>query len=317
MSTPVNELTPGDIMEGVGTPNVDDLSDDGPLLMPRDSVESPFDEITILLSGSKYPTANLYFFNVWKIHKSILEEMAHHDSFMKDMVVEMKKKFDKYWNEYSLILAIALVFDPRYKLTFVEWAFQKIATLDPLARDMSFRVKSALVRLFNEYKSMDAADIETPTPSSNYVGPVELAEFSAFKSAMLFDSYGKSQLDLYLEEPQIPFSDNYREFDVLAYWRQNGSKYPDVARVAKDVLSIPVSTVASESAFSAGGRVIDKYPESVDDAVDIALALGNVLSINDTRSDVASTVASSSSDEVCGATFKVDAETNGWDLECC
>ncbi|KAJ4971247.1 hypothetical protein NE237_004346 [Protea cynaroides] len=268
--------------------------------------------------------------------------MTHHDSFMKDMVVEMKKKFDKYWNEYSLILAIALVFDPRYKLTFVEWAFQKIATLDPLARDMSFRVKSALVRLFNEYKSMDAADIKTPTPSSNYVGPIELAEFSAFKSAMLFDSYGKSQLDLYLEEPQIPFSDNYREFDVLAYWRQNGSKYPDVVRVAKDVLSIPVSTVASESAFSVGGRVIDKYhskllssnaealiclrdwmfdidfrAESVDDAVDIALALGNVLSINDTRSDVASTVASSSSDEVCGATFKVDAETNGWDLECC
>ncbi|KAJ4938749.1 hypothetical protein NE237_000136 [Protea cynaroides] len=179
----------------------------------------PFDEITILLSGSKYPTANLYFLNVWKIHKSILEEMAHHDSFMKDMVVEMKKFFDKYWNEYSLILAIALVFDPRYKLTFVEWAFQKIASLDPLACDMSFRVKSALVRLFNEYKSMDAADIETPTPSSSYVGPTELAEFLAFKSVMLIDSYGKSQLDLYLEEPHIPFNDNYREFDVLAYWR--------------------------------------------------------------------------------------------------
>ncbi|KAJ4980424.1 hypothetical protein NE237_031261 [Protea cynaroides] len=98
-----------------------------------------------------------------------------------------------------------------------------------------------------------------------------------------------------------------------------GQKYPDVVRVAKDVLSIPVSTVASESAFSAGGRVIDKYrskllpsnaealiclrdwmfdidfrAESVDEAVDIALALENVFSINDTRSDVASTVASSS-----------------------
>ncbi|KAJ4962942.1 hypothetical protein NE237_022881 [Protea cynaroides] len=40
MSTSLNELTPGDIIEGVGTPNVDDLSDDGPLLMPHDSVES-------------------------------------------------------------------------------------------------------------------------------------------------------------------------------------------------------------------------------------------------------------------------------------
>ncbi|KAJ4980370.1 hypothetical protein NE237_031207 [Protea cynaroides] len=118
--------------------------------------------------------------------------MAYHDNFMKDMVVEMKKKFDKYWDEYSLKLAIALVFDPRYKLTLVEWAFQKIATLDPLACDMSFRVKSSLVRLFNEYNTMDAADIETPTPSSSYVGPAELVEFSAFKSAMLIDSYGKS-----------------------------------------------------------------------------------------------------------------------------
>ncbi|KAJ4969351.1 hypothetical protein NE237_016052 [Protea cynaroides] len=160
--------------------------------------------------------------------------------------------------------------------------------LDPLACNMSLHVKSALVRLFNEYKTMDAV-IETPTPSSSYVGPIELAEFSAFNNAMLIDSCGKSQLDFYLEEPQMPFSENYREFDVLAYWRQNGSKY--VARMAKDVLSIPVSKVASESTFNAG--VVSLTTESVDDAVDIAMVLGNVLSINGTRSDVASIIASS------------------------
>ncbi|KAJ4958512.1 hypothetical protein NE237_025623 [Protea cynaroides] len=139
---------------------------------------------------------------------------------------------------------------------------------------------------------------------------------------MLIDRYGKSQLDYYLEEPKLPFDDKYRQFDVLAYWRQNGSKYPDVARMAKDVLSIPVSTVASESAFSAGGRVIDKYrskllpsnaealiclrdwmfdidfrAEPVDDAEDVAMALGNVLITDDLPMPanlVASTVPPSS-----------------------
>ncbi|KAJ4963202.1 hypothetical protein NE237_023141 [Protea cynaroides] len=265
MTTPLNELTTGDIMEGVGTPNVDDLSDDGPLIMPPDSVEAI---------------------------------------------------------EYNLILGIALVFDPRYKFAFVDWAFRKIALLDPLAYDMSLHVKNALVRLFTVYKTMDAAGIEASTPSFSYTGPTELEEFSTFDSAMLTDRYGKSQLDYYLEEPKLPFDDKYRQFDVLAYWKQNGSKYPDVARMAKDVLSILVSIVASESAFSAGGRVIDKYhnkllpsnaealtclrdwmfdidfrAEPVDDVEDVAMALENVLITDDLPMPanlVASTVPPSS-----------------------
>ncbi|KAJ4956853.1 hypothetical protein NE237_013636 [Protea cynaroides] len=150
---------------------------------------------------------------------------------MNDMVVEMKKKFDKYWNEYSLILGIALVFDHRYKFAFVDWTFRKIALLDPLAYDMSLRVKNALVRLFYRIQDHGCSGIEASTPSFSYTGPAEL------------------ELDYYLEEPKLPFDDKYRQFDVLAYWRQNGSKYPDVARIAKDVLSIPVSTVASRVAF--------------------------------------------------------------------
>ncbi|KAJ4974867.1 hypothetical protein NE237_008041 [Protea cynaroides] len=121
------------------------------------------------------------------IYKSLLEEMSHEDSFIKDMVVVMKKKFDKYWNEYSLILAIALVFEPRYKFTFMDWAFKNIAILDPLAYDMSLRVKSELFKLFNAYKTMDVADFKTPTPSFNYTRPAELEEFMAFDNARLID----------------------------------------------------------------------------------------------------------------------------------
>ena len=47
--------------------------------------------------------------------------------------------------------------------------------------------------------------------------------------------------------------------DVLSYWKGNQYRYPQIAVMARDVLSIPVTTVASESTFSNSGRVLDQY----------------------------------------------------------
>jgi len=43
----------------------------------------------------------------------------------------------------------------------------------------------------------------------------------------------------------------------------NGLKYPILQKIARDILAIPVSTVASESAFSTVGRIIDEYRSSL------------------------------------------------------
>jgi hypothetical protein len=50
---------------------------------------------------------------------------------------------------------------------------------------------------------------------------------------------------------------------VLAWWKLNASRFPIVARLARDVLAIPISTVASESAFSTGGRILDDFRTSL------------------------------------------------------
>jgi hypothetical protein len=54
------------------------------------------------------------------------------------------------------------------------------------------------------------------------------------------------------------------QFDILAWWKNQIDEYPILAKIARDLLVVQVSTVASESAFSAGGRVIDPFRSRLD-----------------------------------------------------
>ena len=59
-----------------------------------------------------------------------------------------------------------------------------------------------------------------------------------------------------MEESKISCSGN---FDILSYWKNRTNRFGDLARMACDVSSIPITNVASESAFSIGSRVLNKY----------------------------------------------------------
>ncbi|KAK1377927.1 hypothetical protein POM88_024671 [Heracleum sosnowskyi] len=71
----------------------------------------------------------------------------------------------------------------------------------------------------------------------------------------------KNDVDIYLaEEPLNPM---IAQFDILLWWKDNASRYKTLSMIAKDILVIPVSTVASESAFSTSGRILDPFRSSL------------------------------------------------------
>ena len=45
----------------------------------------------------------------------------------------------------------------------------------------------------------------------------------------------------------------------MSWWHSNAPKYLILARITKGVLRILVSTIASEVAFTMGGRILDEY----------------------------------------------------------
>ena len=52
-------------------------------------------------------------------------------------------------------------------------------------------------------------------------------------------------------------------FDILKCWKLNFERFLILSRIAKDVLAVPVSIVASESCFSTSGRVLDNFQSSL------------------------------------------------------
>ncbi|CAL2270633.1 unnamed protein product [Prunus armeniaca] len=70
----------------------------------------------------------------------------------------------------------------------------------------------------------------------------------------------KNELHKYLDEETL---DRKQDIDVLSWWQMEHFHYPILSNLACDVLTIHISTVASESAFSIRGRVLDQYRSSL------------------------------------------------------
>ncbi|CAH9066873.1 unnamed protein product [Cuscuta europaea] len=82
--------------------------------------------------------------------------------------------------------------------------------------------------------------------------------------------FSRREFDHYLDEER----GDEEERDVLTWWKLNSPIFPVVARMARDILAILISTVALESAFSAGGRTLDHFRSSLTPKMVKALICG-------------------------------------------
>ncbi|KAL6190840.1 hypothetical protein ACLB2K_037234 [Fragaria x ananassa] len=82
------------------------------------------------------------------------------------------------------------------------------------------------------------------------------------KTTTSTSSASSSDLQYYLDMPTLEVPDGL-EFNILGWCRSHEEVYLVLSLIARDLLSVPASTVASEAAFSAGGRVVSEKRASL------------------------------------------------------
>lgn len=114
-----------------------------------------FYRVTLLFSGDKYPTANVFFPLICEISFSLREWTKSLVDEISLMAQKMIFKFDKYWSVIHGIMGMAAVLDPRYKLKYVELLMPALYG-DERAAD-EFKTLEEFVRaFFKEYESTNS-----------------------------------------------------------------------------------------------------------------------------------------------------------------
>ncbi|KAJ6711418.1 BED FINGER-RELATED [Salix purpurea] len=125
-----------------------------------------------------------------------------------------------------------------------------------------------------------------------------LSDFDIYISEITSGQHLKSELDQYLEESLLP---RVHEFDVVGWWKLNRLKYPTLSKMAADILSIPVSTVAPDSVFDTENKKIDSYRGSL-----LPITLEALVCAKDWLQN-GSSLSSSSSLEISNALVKKES----------
>ncbi|KAJ1688097.1 hypothetical protein LUZ63_019487 [Rhynchospora breviuscula] len=189
--------------------------------------------------------------------------------FVVQMGKDMFLKWNKYWEIGNGVLAIACALDPRCKLAVVEYYFKMMHP--EKVQSFMTNLKSCFEDLFNEYLiSNNKASQSQPGKSTDASssGSKEETDTRAGLKNFLNDKKQAdpilSELDQYLSEP-LDSCNLDDDFDILSWWKLKSPKYPVLSRLARDILAVPISTVASESTFSTAGRTLSPTRSSLND----------------------------------------------------
>ncbi|CAN0883917.1 Putative AC transposase [Linum grandiflorum] len=131
-------------------------------------------------------------------------------------------------------------------------------------------VKDAIYEMFGYYKQLLGSNVQPRVSSPNVRDDGNVpasrrkegtnAEFMKKKVESInrgSRKVSKSELERYMsndedDEPLTIEDLNASNYDILGWWMRNEMRYPILSAMPRDILVVPITTVASESTFSTG-----------------------------------------------------------------
>lgn len=242
---------------------------------------------TLVVSASSKVNSYKCYGEIVTIERNLTALANNLDPDLKLKAEDMLNKFLKYWDgmkNVNRMLIMASIIDPRKKMSFANLCFDKLYGKDSSeSKEMSDSVLDLLTSMFKEYssrfKGASTQSSQTKQATSSSSTSVQEAQEQMERLKLVVEDFGyermdsvykelvaeteheaRDELEMYLKEPV----ENQRlmmgfEFDILGWWKVHRIKFPVLAEMARDLLAMQVSSVASESAFSTSGRILEPY----------------------------------------------------------
>ncbi|XP_031120883.1 zinc finger BED domain-containing protein RICESLEEPER 2-like [Ipomoea triloba] len=270
-----------EVYEDHGPSFKSDLGGNVPNFLDWEAVEGlvkflkSFYEMTVRISGSLYVTSNTFFSEVSDLSCILTGLVGAESDSVNAMGMNMRTKFDKYWgdpNKMNFLIFYGNIMDPRDKIEYMPYRFNQLYG-DENSKSLFEKVMKDLKELYVDYVTSFPVQ-SNPVPVEQSVPPTVLSDLvSVGRPQSLLKSQLKKQrlesgelgrkkteLEVYLSEAII---EEDGEFDLLKWWKVNAGRFPVLSKMARDILVVPISTVASESTFSTSGRVLDAFRSSL------------------------------------------------------
>jgi hypothetical protein len=196
----------------------------------------PFYEATLMVSQQSYPSLCVVIPLFDILIKHLRKEKNSSKTVLKDCASMIEEKFLKYENKLKNKLSLfAVILVPRLNIQYFK---------DSLTSTKFQELKTSFIDYSKQYYSNSSAQIK---------------EISNENSSLLHSIYKKRKLtefeeiERYFEMPQQD-----SKVDLINWWTTHKCSFPNLYKMANDILNIPATSVPSEQIFSKSGDVITK-----------------------------------------------------------
>jgi len=230
-----------------------------------------FYEATMRLLESLYVTCNMYIQEVSDIQLH-LQEYGDSDGYVLSSIAgKTMSMYNKYWRDLdkvNVLLFVVVMLDLRTKLGSLEYWFKDVLSIEQCT-DMIIKLKNHLKKLYDHFNAGES--LSQDEHSSAFPQGSSMAKETENRSYHLMNRFhknqtsksdvqSKSEIDQYLMEEVEKLNVN---FDILNWWKVDSTKFSVLTQIARIVLAILITTVASELVFSTGGRLLDPFRSSL------------------------------------------------------
>lgn len=227
-----------------------DIDEAAPLMSAHDKntlwdlmeILTPFEEATDFVQVHLSPSAGYVI--------PCVKGLAHHlqqiySRFKSPFVGALRESFDKRMGYYkaSNTYKLAAVLDPRFKLRWSSDEIEKSATIQ-LLRDATEAVLESQTAASLCIESIDS-QLAQPAEKISKLNNKSLFNFMQDTGTIQESTVPSANLDEYLKAPCAPLDTN-----PTSFWLANRFKFPILTEVAREVLSIPSSSLPVETLFT-------------------------------------------------------------------